>query len=263
MPREAGKGVLITAAKAEMRPVERSVAFVGELQAEEEATIKAEVKGRVETVKKNLGDSVKKGELIARLDSEEYRIAAEQGGYALRETQSRYDLALLNWERSKGLFEKGMISQRERDEAGEALVGLDAALKEKHAALDLAMERVKDTEVVAPISGVIKERFVNPGDYVEDKGPIVSVVSISPLKLKASVPERVAGLLSRGQKVNIRVEAFPGKTFEGAVARISPSVDPKSRTLTIEAIFPNKEGILKPGFFAEGMVVTKPCFYKI
>lgn len=254
---EGGKGVLITTAKAELRPVERSVTFVGELQAEEEATIKAEVKGKVERVYKNLGEAVKKGELIARLDSEEYRITGEQAGYALREAQSKYDLALLNWERAKSLYEKGLISQRERDEAGESLLGLDASLKERHAALDLVMKRLRDTEIVAPFSGMIRERFVNPGDYVEDKGPIVSIVALSPLKLRASVPEGAAGIMGKGLKVVIGVEAYPGRIFEGSVIRVSPSVDPKTRTMTIEAAFPNKDGILKPGFFASGRIVTK------
>lgn len=254
---EGGKGVLITTAKAELRPVERSVTFVGELQAEEEATIKAEIKGKIGGVYKNLGESVRNGELIANINSEEYRISQEQATQALKEAQSKYELARLNWERAKGLFDKGLISERESDEARESLKGLEATVKERHAALEMAAKRLRDTSIIAPFSGVIKERFVNPGDYVEDKGAIVSIVALSPLKLRASVPESAAASMKKGLKVAISVVAYPNKVFEGAVIRISPSVDPRTRTLHIEAAFPNKDGILKPGFFAKGRVVTK------
>ncbi|MBI4745363.1 MAG: efflux RND transporter periplasmic adaptor subunit [Deltaproteobacteria bacterium] len=254
---EERKGVLITTAKAELRPVERSLLFVGELQAEAEADVNAEVKGKVLEIYKNLGEAVKKGELIARLDSEEYRILHEQATQALKEAQSRLELARLNRDRADGLFKKGLISERESDEARESLNGLEATVKERQAALKMATKRLRDTDVVAPFSGVIKERFVNAGDYVDDKSAVASVVALSPLKLKASVPERAAGDVRKGMKVFIKVEAYPGKVFEGYVVRVSPSLDTKTRTLPLEAAFSNKDGILKPGFFAKGKVVTK------
>lgn len=254
---EENKGVLVTAAKAELRPVERSITFVGELQAEQEATIKAEVKGKIRAVYKNLGEAVADGELIARIDSEECKLACEQAANALKEAQSKYDLAVLNWERADGLFKKGLISERERDEARESLKGLDASVKERHAAFNLAEKKLRDTSIVAPFSGVIKERFVNPGDYVEEKGTIASLVAVSPLKLRASVPESAARFVKRGLSVAINVEAYPDRIFDGTVIRVSPSVDPKTRSLAIEAVFPNKDGLLKPGFFADGRVITK------
>lgn len=249
--------VLITTARAEMRQVERSATFVGEFQAEEEATIKAEVKGRVDNVYKNLGDAVKKGDMIAGLDSEEYRIAQEQARQAHKEAQSRYDLALINWERAKGLFEKGLISQMERDEAREVLKGLDATVKERHSAYEMASKRLRDTSINAPLAGVIKERFVNVGDYVDDKTAVASIVALSPIKLRVTVPEKAAGLVRKGVPVSVSVEAYPGKLFKGVVNRICPALDARTRSLTVEATFPNKDGSLKPGFFAEGRVVTK------
>lgn len=254
---EERKGVLITTAKAELRPVERSVLFVGELQAEAEAVVKAEVKGKVLEIYTNLGDAVKKGELIARLDSEEYKISHEQATQALKEARSKYQLARLNRDRADGLFKKGLISERESDEARESLNGLEATVKERQAALKMATKRQRDTDIVAPFAGVIKERFVNVGDYVDDKVSVASIVAPSPLKLKASVPERSAGAVRKGMKVFVKVEAYPGNVFEGSLVRVSPSLDPKTRALPIEVAFPNKDGILKPGFFAKGKVVTK------
>lgn len=254
---EERKGVLITTAKVELRPVERSLLFVGELQAEAEAVVKAEVRGKVLEIYKNLGDAVIKGELIARLDSEEYKISDEQATQALKEAQSKYELARLNRDRADGLFKKGLISERESDEARESLNGLEATVKERQAALKMATKRLRDTYIVAPFSGVIKERSVNIGDYVDDKSAVASVVALSPLKLKASVPERAAGAVSKGMKVFVKVEAYPGKVFEGSIVRVSPSLDPKTRTLPIEAAFSNKDGMLKPGFFAKGKVVIK------
>lgn len=250
-------GILITTSTAELKPVERTVSFVGELQAEEEAAIKAEVKGKVQAVYKNLGDDVKKGETIVRLDSREYKIARDQAAHSLSETQSKHELAGLNWERADDLFNKGLISDRERDEARESLKGLEASLKERHSALEMATKKVADTEIVAPFSGVIKERLVNAGDYVDDKTVIATVVSLTPLKLRTSVPEKAAGFIRNGLKAAIKVEAYPGKVFEGTVARVSPSLDTKTRSLIIEAAFLNRDKALKPGFFATGKVVTK------
>lgn len=261
-PKEAkkegvAKGVLITTVKAEIQTVERSVSLVGELQAEEEALMKAEAKGRVKIVYKSLGDAVKKGEAIIVLDSEEYDISREQAAQALKEARSRYELSKLNWERADGLFKKGLVSEREKDEARESLEGLDAVVKEKHAAFDLASKRLRDTKIVAPFSGIIKERFVNVGDYVDDKTAVAAMVNLSPLKLRASVPEKAAGVVRNGMKVFISVEAYPGRLFEGSVIRISPALDPKTRTLAIEAAFYNRDRLLKPGFFADGKIVTK------
>lgn len=254
---EERKGVLITTAKAELRPVERALLFVGELQAEAEAVVKAEAKGKILEIYKNLGDAVKKGELIARLDSEEYKISHEQATQALKEAQSKYELARLNRDRADGLFKKGLISERESDEARESLNGLEATVKERQAALKMATKRLRDTDIVAPFSGVIEERFVNVGDYLDDKSAVASVVAVSPLKLKASVPEMAAGAVRKGMRVFIKVEAYPGNVFEGSVVRVSPSLDPKTRTLPIEAVFSNNDGMLKPGFFAKGKAVTK------
>lgn len=249
--------ILITAGKAETKQVERAASFVGEFQAEKEASIKAEVKGRVDAVYKTLGDPVKKGDLLAALDSEEYKIAQEQAKHALKEAQSRYDLAVLNWERADNLFKKGLISQRERDEARESLKGLDAAVKERQSAYEMAAKRLRDTSIVSPFAGVVKDRYVNVGDYVDDKTAVASVVALSPIKLRVTVPEKVAGMVRTGVDVSVTVEAYPGRIFKGTVNRICPALDTKTRCLTVEAIFPNKDGLLKPGFFAQGRVVTK------
>ncbi|MEK7851999.1 MAG: efflux RND transporter periplasmic adaptor subunit, partial [Deltaproteobacteria bacterium] len=224
--KEGSKAVLITAASAKFMPVERSVSVVGELQAEVQAVIKSEVKGKVVAVYKNLGDYVSSGDLIARLDSEEYKIFSEQASQGLKEAMSRYDLAILNWDRADSLFKKGLISARERDEASESLKGLDAAVKERHAAFNLAEKKLRDTSIVAPFSGSIRERFVNQGDYIEEKGTIATMVAISPLKLRATVPESAASVVKRGLKVYINVEAYPKRVFEGSLIRISPVVDP-------------------------------------
>lgn len=255
--KEGGKAVLITTAMAQLRPVERSLSLVGELQAEEEAIVKAEVKGKVKAVYKSLGDVVKKGEPIVFLDSEEYEIVWEQVAQALKEAESRSELSRLNWERTEGLFKKGLISERERDEAGKSLEGLDATVRERRAAVELATKKLRDVTISAPFSGVVKERFVNVGDYVDDKMAVAAIVDLSPLKLKASVPEKSAGIVKAGMKVLIGIEAYPGKVFEGSVARISPALDPKTRTLFIEAAFQNRDKVLKPGFFADGRIVTK------
>lgn len=254
---EERKGVLITTIKAEMKPIERFISLTGELLAEEDVVIKSEVKGKVKEVYKHLGSEVRKGEVIVRIDPEEYKITFEQMTYMLKEAQSRQALAKLSWDRADDLFKKGLISEGDHDQAREGLKGLEATVGAIKASLEMASKKLRDTEIVAPFTGIIREKYVNAGDHVDDKSNIAALVSLTPLKFKTSVPEIMAGVVKVGMRVVIRVEAYPEKVFEGSVIRISPALESRTRTLPIEASFINKDGILKPGFFVEGRIVTK------
>jgi RND family efflux transporter MFP subunit len=111
--------------------------------------------------------------------------------------------------------------------------------------------------VKSPIRGVVADRPVQVGEYISARTPVATVVQMDPLKLRTGVQERHAGVVTPGQAVQFRVESFGDRVFAGKVAYISPSLDQTMRTFTVEALIENRERLLKPGFFAKGVILTK------
>ncbi len=185
--------------------------------------------------------------------------------------------ARINLTRFEGLFREGAISASQRDSAQtqhdvavaslrsseaqyesdrSAVKNAEASVVQATAALDIARKRLQDTVVVSPITGFVRKRLVNVGETFKEKTPLLSVVATHAVKLNGDVPERFAPLIGVGRTVRVEVEAYPGQTFPGTIARISPTVDVESRSFAVEASIPNPKGLLKPGFFAKASIVT-------
>lgn len=127
--------------------------------------------------------------------------------------------------------------------------------------LDIAQQQLQDTEIRAPAridqaTYAVAARMISVGEYVTPGQAIFELVDVDPIKFRADAPEGFAGAIVVGQTVHVRVDAFDS-AFEGRVTRISPRIDPQSRTFTLEAEIPNGEGRLKPGSFAIGRVDTE------
>jgi len=187
----------------------------------------------------------------------------------VRQARANYSDAALWHERMRNLYKEGAVSRNDVDTAMAKRDALKAALdsaqdqvralrdqlREQQAALDLARRNLQYTVVRAPIDGSIKERDVSVGQYIAggsmQNTKLMIVVRHDPLKLKASVPERFQGQIRPGQEVKVQVEAFPGRDFNGSIARVGPAVFTDTRTFPIEARVPNREGALKPGSFGK------------
>ena len=134
--------------------------------------------------------------------------------------------------------------------------GQKALLQDRRAAYDLAVKKLNDATVRAPISGIVSERLVQVGEFIGERTPVATIVQVDPLKLRTGVQERHAGLIQPGLAVEFRVESFGDQVFRGKVAHVSPAVDQTMRTFTVEAIVENADRRLKPGFFAKGIILT-------
>lgn len=132
-----------------------------------------------------------------------------------------------------------------------------ATLQDRRAAYDLAVKKLQDAVVRAPISGVVSDRPVQVGEFIGERTPVATIVQVNPLKLRTGVQERHAGIITPGQGVQFRVESFGDVVFTGKVAYVSPSLDETMRTFTVEAIVDNSDRRLKPGFFAKGVIQTR------
>lgn len=284
----------IETAKVETRELQRSVDAVGTLDPNEEVVVSNQVEGIVEKLLVDLGDSVQAGQVLAELDTRELELNVRQQQAALDQELARVGLtdpnasfdeastsqvrqaeagfadAKIRLERTRRLAQSGVIPQQQLDAQQAQYDGAEAALRSaretvrnihasiaaRKAALALAQKKLADAKVVAPLSGFIKERPAAAGQFLKANSPVVTIVQNSPLKLHAEVPETAVAYVRTGRPVEFHVDAFPDRTFEGKVTRLSPSVDQQSRTLKLEALVNNSDGILKPGFFARVTVQT-------
>jgi RND family efflux transporter MFP subunit len=280
---------------ARRETVPRKAEFVGSLAGVEQAVVSAEIEGSVARTLSDLGDPVRKGQVLAVVSPDEFRFRRDQAvseadqaaarlgvsptatsidvenTSVVRKAAADYRNAKTDYERRKGLVEKNLIARKEVDDAEARLAVAEAnlraareeantqiaGLRGKRAAAALAEKKVADTSVRSPISGSVEARLVNAGEYVKVGTPLFRLVNDRPVKIVGDVSEAYASDIRKGQPVELQVEGKPGKVFRGSVARVSPSSDPANRTLRIEALFPNGDGALKAGFFGKGAVLVK------
>jgi RND family efflux transporter MFP subunit len=207
-------------------------------------------------------------------------------------TQSELDWAKSELARTQELFQKQLIAARDVDSArnlhnvAAARLAAAAAARDQHpdqvriaeaqleadlaalrvaeaevarrdASLGIARKRLGDTTIRAPFAGVVAKRHINAGEYVKENTGVFSLVALDPLKYTGTIPERFTPDVKVSQRLELSVEAYPGRTFPGQVTRVSPAVEVQTRSLALEARVQNGDGRLRPGFFAKGVVLTR------
>lgn len=226
-----------TAAEGE---IERRVEVTGTLAPWEEGLVAFQVDGPVTDLSADLGDRVKKDQVLARVDPREFQIRREQA-------EAEVAAAEADFGRVTGLAAKDMATKQQADEARRRL---DVA----RAAADLARKKLADSVVRAPFAGVVARRAVNAGEWARTGNPAFLVVAAEPLKLRADVPERNAADVQVGDAVAVTSESFAG-ALSGAVHRIGPSVAVDSRSFPVEARVDNPGCAVKPGTFARASIL--------
>lgn len=248
----------------------RTVEMVGTLGGWEEVTISNEAPGIIQQVMVDLGDKVKKGQRLVVLDPREAKLTLAQAEAnlqatkkALTQAQAEWRDADINLKRIKELHSEGIIATSQRDVAQTRFDAIEAQVRAREADIDryqamvdFAQKRLSDTEVLAPIAGEVQQRLVSIGEAVKEKTPLFHLVMTDPLKFQGTVPERFAPDIKIEQPVDLQVEAFADRMFPGRVLRVSPAVDVQTRSLSLEVKVPNAQGMLKPGFFAKGQILT-------
>ena len=209
---------------------------VGTLASDESVAIAAEVPGRVSDIGFREGQPVEAGAVLITLDSALAR--AERA-----EAESTLKLAESNFSRATSLSQSGAGTQRARDEAL-------SALETARATKELAEVRLDKTQIRAPFAGVVGLRNISVGAYVQIGQTLVNLEKIDTLKLDFRLPEVNLRDVQVGQTVEIAIDAYPDRTFEGTVYAIDPLVDPNGRALKIRARLANPDDVLRPGLFA-------------
>lgn len=234
--------VPVEAAGVRTTVVSDEVSAVGTLRSNESVMIRPEIAGRIASINFNEGEPVEAGQVLVSLDDSTHQ--AEQA-----DARAALKLAESNFRRLDELFGKGSITARERDEA---LARLESA----RATLELSQARLDKTDVNAPFAGMLGLRRVSPGDYVTPGQDLVNLEDIDPIKVDFRIPERYLSSLSTGQLIRVRVDAFPGRVFDGEVYAIDPQIDPGGRSIAVRAYIANPDLVLRPGLFARVRLVV-------
>jgi len=219
-----------------------------------------------------LGDSVRKGQVLAVLDDREIREQVRQAEASfevaratIRQREADLKFAETNLERSRNLFARQLLPQQNLDDADArqqaAAAQLDlsrAQFEQARARLDELRLTLENTRVVSPVDGFVARRELDPGAFASSNAPVVSVVDIELVRLVANLVEKDLRRVQPGTPARVDVDAFPGETFEGRVARVAPVLDPATRTAQMEVEIPNLSHRLKPGMYARvALLVSK------
>lgn len=285
----------VTTVTAVEMPLEQLIVVTGTLGAEQEIILGMKVAGRISELPVDLGSAVQKGDVIARLDTTDFDLRLRQSAAALeqarvrlglpptgtnedvdlertslvREARATMDGTRFRLDRATQLYEKGLMAKSDFDVTNSAYKvaeaqyadALDEArnrqgvLSQRKSELEIARQQLVDTVLYAPISGAVRQRSANVGQYVSAGTPIVNLVQMSPLRLRTDVPEREALNIRAGMLVRVTVEGT-STIHEGRVVRLSPSVDEANRTLLVETEIPNASNVLRPGSFARAEIIA-------
>ena len=284
----------VRTARVEETPFGEAVTVNGTLAAYDETVASAKVPGRLRAISVDLGTVVRRGQVIAQVEPQDYNLRVQQAEAALAQARARVGLspdgrddrvtpeqtgtvrqaravldeARVSRDRSARLVEQGIVARSEFDtvdanykvavsryqDAIEEIRNRQAMVAQRRSELALAKQQLSDTAVHAPIDGVIQEKRASVGEYLAAGAPVVNIVKMDPLRLRAEVPEREATAIRAGQNVRVTVDGN-ANVYVGQITRLSPVIAQQTRMLVVEADVRNNGG-LRPGAFARAEIVT-------
>ena len=247
------RGKIAAAEVVGIMPVKRGdiseiITLTADIQPINQAAIYAQVSGYLDEITVRRGYHVKKGQLLAHINSTTLKAQYHQA-------QANRDYVCLNAKRYKALLAKNLVSKDSYDLAS-------SQFRQAQASVDYSRKMLSYADIVAPFDGYIYNRMVDPGATIPattaalsaNSNPLFTVVDTHIVKIVVNVPERDIRYLRIGLPVKVMVDAFPGQDFPGKVTRMNPALDTSTRTLAIEIDMPNAAGVLKPGMFAKAVL---------
>ena len=257
--------------------IERRLLLTGTINPNADVDVFSKITGKLEKVYADVGDKVKKGDLLAVIEHKDLSLQLEQAQANLEVSKATLEQAKVNYEtasdeleRMKSLFKDGTVSRQQYDSAESKFNNAKAQLKLSEAqanslqtaALNLAKDRLDDSKIAAPISGVITLRNFDTGDMVSNSASsqnnaIFKIEDIETVHALTNVAEVDLPHIKAGMDAQITVAAFPGETFYGKVSMITPSLNTVTRTSSVEIEIQNKDNRLKSGFFANIILSVK------
>lgn len=239
---------------AKRASIEEGVAVTGDLRPIESVTIRARLEGDLVAVNVREGQHVNAGELLAKFEDTEQASAVASAKADKLSALSDSATAQWNLDQTAELFKAGAVAERDFKLAQQTVASANARLAAADAKVRGTASVLSDTRVIAPTTGVIEDRSIENGEHIARGATLFTLVRTNVLELAAAVPSRFSGVVRVGLPVLFSAE---GRSFSGKVARVSPTVDPTTRSVTVYVQIPNASDALKGGTFAAGRIVSR------
>ncbi len=233
----------ITVSQVEKKEVSNDIELVGTIVGENDVRVISEAQGKITGIFANVGDYKQAGAVIAQLDDE------------LKE--SAYQTAQVNFEKSKKDFERYSVLYKNKSVSDVQYEQSKLAYYNAQSQFVAAKKEYENTKITAPISGIVTSRDVDMGTYVSKNMPVANIVDISRLKVKVGVAEKDVFSLSKGDKVTVTTNVYPGVQFTGTISTISDKGDQAHNYQVEISLVNSKEHPLKSGMFGKVSFVSK------
>ena len=240
---------------ARTQSLSQGITLSGALKASQSAIIKARVAGELQELSVREGDRVQAGQVIARIDQTEYQARVRQAQQQADAAKAQVDIAQRQFDNNQALVNQGFISQTALLTSQASLNGAKATHAAALAALDLANKSLADATLRSPLSGVVSQRLVQPGERVAIEARLVEVINLSQLELEAALTAEDASLVRVGMTAQLKVEGVDTPIM-AKVLRINPSAQTGSRSILVYLGIQGREG-LRQGQFAQGSLGTQ------
>ncbi len=251
-------------------PVRETVRYVGSVEAYDSVTVLPKVTGILESIGVDIGDSVSKGDILATIDDAEFVQRLEQAKANLKLAEAKLARSRINlvsaereYTRTESLVNDGLtpeqqldLSAAQRDGASADVDFAEADVARTRAALSEAQINLENTRIAAQMSGYVDKRRVDAGTLVSPTTPLCTIVSTNPAIVVVNVPENDISLLQVDGLAAVKVGAGDVE-YQARVKRIAPTVDVTTRTILAELVVPNAEGALRPGMYADVLLVAR------
>ncbi len=253
---ETARSIPVRTATVETRDLVETLSLTGTLDARSEVTVVPEISARIERVLRNEGDRVPRGELLAVLDDQDFRLARDRAKANLDLAEANRAHAHAEKDRADALLKTGGITDKDHLSAQVAVQVANASHAQARSELALAERQLGRSRITAPISGRVAKRHADAGTIVSAGTPLYTIVDDSVFELRSAVGSSDFGKLNVGGTVIVTVDALPGFVTEGEVNRISPKVDARSRSFEVIISVPGRPQLVS-GLFARADVKVR------
>lgn len=240
----------VSVATVIVRDLEERIEATGELLAKQRAEIAAQVAGEITEIRADEGQTVSADTIVMEIDPERRHLELARAQAQVEEANAAVAQRRRELERLRTLSKNAIASKSEFEQAETALQTAQAQQRAAVAALGVTERALRDASVRTRFAGVIARRLVSLGEFVQPGQSLFEIVSLNPVEVEFHVPEIDSSRILEGQSLQLTVAPFPDEVFTATVTVVSPTIDPRTRTLRVKALVANEDGRLRPGTFA-------------